>query len=548
MTDDLSRRDCIKGITATGLVTLSAGCADSIQWSEIENTIVSNPVHTVKIEDTSGLVRLSAEYKNTYLELVTIIIDESNEEIVFPPLTSENPVQDSMSVLTPGARAIDLNSDSDLVEIKSPDPIQFVANEESTYRVILSPVIGGIELDDLSTHNVLIEAELQRTGLFPEDENVVSVDSEPTQITDLQATARDLLVTDSTAGEHEGFIGHFRSNELNHRERNHYFGAFVVLAEAHRQLYPSREGIKPLWNQLVAADIRATAIKELTARANQLLDLCILVIKLKYNPPESILDAVEKTLRDQLDQMTSFQIPIEDIEFTRDGTATAPTQILIEADVSSPLVFELNDLELSIATPPVRFPLNYSETRWEMPDFSDIARNEAKELINDIDAFFDYTSTEEETPTEESNNTRLAEQAVEIYKEGLNDQESANQRYSNGDGFYEQADYIAAAEQYEESAELGSNAAVHYSSAADAASEMPDRDGAVSLAQESSKSMELATSIAFEVANQARDAEEYGENSREVDEHKRKVDELFSELEKYDVAELSEFKTALGLD
>lgn len=394
MTYNLSRRQCIQGIATTGLVALSAGCTDSIQWSAIDSTTISNSVYTVEIEDTSGLVRVSADYKDTHFELVTIIINKSTEEIVFPPLTSENPVQDSMSVLTPGARAVDFNSESDLVEIKPPDPIQFTANEDSTYSIILSPFLGGVEVDDLNTHSVRIETELQRTGLFSENKNVVSVDSDPTPITDLRATATDLLITDSTAGEHEGFIGYFRSNELSHRERNHYFGAFLVLAEAHRQLYESSDEFEPLWTQLVAADIRATAIEELTSRANQLLDLCILVIQLKYNPPQPVLDAVEETLRDKLGQMTSFQIPIDDIEFTHDGMATAPTQILVEADVSSPKEFELKEFELSIATPPVRFPLNYSGSRWELPDFGEVAQNEAKELINEIDAFFNYTLRE----------------------------------------------------------------------------------------------------------------------------------------------------------
>jgi hypothetical protein len=345
---------------------------------------VSDPVYTIEIEDTSGPIRISADYgDNTLRQLVTAVIDTSKEELIFPPLTKENPVQDSMSALTAGSQGVVLG-DSD-ISLKNPDPIQFTADEGSAYSIILSPFFAGISRDDIDVSPV--DIEVLQPGELSDNEDVLVVNSDPTPLNDLQSIIEDILITDGENGRYEGFIEYFSSKTLDLRERQHYFGAFLVFAEAYRRLNRSSDGIDQLWDRLVAADIRAAILEQLNEKAEQLLDFCILVIQLKYSPPREILNAIEQTLRERMRQIASFQVPIDTVQYNSNGEATAPTRINIEADISSPVTTELDKLELAISTPSFRFPLNYAERRWEPLDFGEIARQEARELIEEIEVF-----------------------------------------------------------------------------------------------------------------------------------------------------------------
>ncbi|WP_211611326.1 hypothetical protein [Halorientalis persicus] len=157
------------------------------------------------------------------------------------------------------------------------------------------------------------------------------------------------------------------------------------------------------------------------------------------------------------------------------------------------------------------------------------------------------TPTEVDTPTEKPNNTQLAEQAAAAYEKGLNDSNSADETGDRAVNFFESDDYIAAAEQYEEAADVAMNAKNHFSSAADFADETSNKQGAVNLAEEASRRSELASQIASESAKWSRDAKKYGENSDEVDEHRQRVEDLQTRAENYDIGTLNEFKIALGI-
>lgn len=391
MRDRLNRRQYIGALTTAGLASLTAGCLST----RIADTTISDPVRAIEVENTSGPIRISADYGNRTLgqQLVTAVVDTSKQELIFPPLTEENPVQDSMSALSPpsGSQAV-VASDSD-ISLTQPDPIQFTATEESTYCIILSPFSSGISRDDIDTAAVDVGVETVRTGVLSDDEEVVSVNSDPTPLDDFRSIVEDLLITDRGSGRYEGFVEYFSPNAVsdmdNDRARQHYFGAFLVFAEAYRRLNRADDRIDPLWNRLIAADIRATTLGKLNKRAEQLLDFCILVIRLKYDPPQEVLTAIEETIRERMSQIASFQLPIDRVQFNPDGTALAPTRISIEASVSSPVPTKLDRLELSIRTPRFQLPLNYGEFRWELRDLGEIAQQEARELIDEIDAFID---------------------------------------------------------------------------------------------------------------------------------------------------------------
>jgi hypothetical protein len=374
------------------MAPLTAGCVSTVQWREIENSFATEVVNVFEISGTGGPVRITVDHLNRYLELVTLIVDTTNEALVFPSLTSENPVQDGMAALTPGARGF-VVSDMENVSVKSPDPIQFRADADSTYSVILSKFVGGVDRSDLRISSFEITLESERTGLLSDDTDVQRVESEPTPVDDLPALARDLVLTDGSTGEYDGFLEYSRSGAVEGRVRNHYFGAVLVLAEAHRQLHGSTGEFDQLWSQLIAADIQAETIEALTGAANGLLDFCLWIVRLKYDPPEPVLDAVRRTIRGNVARLASFRVPIEEIEHTPDGAARAPSHIQIDAsadDLSLPP--RLDDLELTIRTPAVEFPLRYAAPRWrfDVSGISDFARTELADSVDAVEAYFDY--------------------------------------------------------------------------------------------------------------------------------------------------------------
>jgi len=380
----LNRRECLGALATTSFVSLTAGCL-GITSSQIADMYVSDPVYTIEIEDTNGPIRISANYDDATLrQLVTAVIDTSKEELIFPPLTEENPVQDSMSALTAYSDSQGIVIEDSSASFQNPDPIQFTAEEGSTYSIILSPFLTGISRDDIDVNSA--DIEVLQPGKLSDNEGVLVVNSDPTPINDLQPVIEDILITDGQNGRYEGFIEYFSSNKLDLRERAHYFGAFLVFAEAYRRLNRSTDEIDQLWDRLVAADIRAAILEVLNEKAEQLLDFCILVIQLKYSPPREILNAIEQTLRERMRQIASFQVPIDTVQYNSNGEATAPTRINIEADISSPVATEFDKLELAISTPGFRFPLNYDGNDWEPRDLGEIAREEARELIEEIDA------------------------------------------------------------------------------------------------------------------------------------------------------------------